>query len=324
MKKVSIIVPVYKVENYLRQCVDSLLTQTYTNFEIILVDDGSPDDSPKICDEYALKDNRVKVVHKKNGGLSDARNFGIQASSGDYLAFVDSDDYWDDDMALEKAMSVCDNLDADVLLFGFKKYYQDTKEYETIHMNTTHDDCNRLMPIDDMLKRNVFVTSACNKIVKAKFFKDRDRIRFVKGQLSEDIEYCAQLILKADRFAVLPENFYVYRQGRRDSISANIGTKNLTDIAAVIKKYVDIGKDNDRSLPLLNYLGLQYILWMTCSTYIPKNKIKQVICEMKRLWWITKYDWCPYVRKVKNVRWLGFDTTRHLLGLYKKVKNSRL
>ena len=89
---ISVIVPVYKVETYLHQCVDSILNQTYRNLEVILVDDGSPDGCPAICDEYAAMDNRVKVIHKKNGGLSDARNAGMAISRGEFLNFVDSDD----------------------------------------------------------------------------------------------------------------------------------------------------------------------------------------------------------------------------------------
>ena len=95
---ISIIVPVYNVENYLRKCVDSIINQSYKNLEIILVDDGSTDSSGKICDEYSLKDSRIKVIHKKNGGLSDARNAGMEIASGDFWGFVDSDDYIDSDM----------------------------------------------------------------------------------------------------------------------------------------------------------------------------------------------------------------------------------
>ena len=93
MPIVSVIVPVYKVENVLHYCIDSILNQTYKNFELILVDDGSPDNSGKICDEYAKKDNRIKVIYKENGGVSSARNCGIDAAKGKYVCFVDSDDY---------------------------------------------------------------------------------------------------------------------------------------------------------------------------------------------------------------------------------------
>ena len=92
---ISVIIPVYKVEKYLNKCVDSVLNQTYKNLEIILVDDGSPDKCPEICDEYAKKDDRIKIIHKQNGGLSDARNVGIEKSTGEYITFIDSDDYVD-------------------------------------------------------------------------------------------------------------------------------------------------------------------------------------------------------------------------------------
>ena len=100
--KISFILPVYNVEAYLRECVESLLAQTYTVFEIVLVDDGSPDGCPALCDQLATEDNRIKVLHKPNGGLSDARNAGLNIASGDYVIFVDSDDKWIGENSLEK------------------------------------------------------------------------------------------------------------------------------------------------------------------------------------------------------------------------------
>ena len=98
MKKlISVVLPIYNVENYIEKCMESVLNQTYKNIEIILVDDGSPDNCPIICDQYVKEDNRVKVVHKENGGLSDARNAGIKVANGDYITFIDSDDYVDKD-----------------------------------------------------------------------------------------------------------------------------------------------------------------------------------------------------------------------------------
>lgn len=319
MKIVSVIVPIYKVEQYLTECVESIRRQTYSNIEIVLVDDGSPDGCPALCDEFAKNDSRIKVIHKENGGLSDARNFGIEAASGDYLMFIDSDDYWDSDTALEECVNVCTELDADVTIFGFKKYYQESGKSEIIRMNVSEDDCMRLLPIERLLKDNVFLTSACNKLIKSSYFKGSAHIRFVKGQLSEDIEYCSQILLSASKFAVLPKNFYVYRQNRTGSISNTIGRKNIEDIAAVINKYATLSKESTNNLPLLNYLSLQYILLMTITTLVPSREIKSVLQEIKKLWWLTKYDWCPYSKKVSKVRWTGFEVTRQLLGLYKKL-----
>ena len=104
--KISFIIPIYKVEQYLEQCVNSVLNQTYKDIEVILVDDGSPDNCPKMCDEFATIDNRIKVVHKPNGGLSDARNAGLKVAIGDYVIFMDSDDFWTDNKHLEQLISI--------------------------------------------------------------------------------------------------------------------------------------------------------------------------------------------------------------------------
>lgn len=127
--KISFIVPVYKVEKYLNQCVDSLLCQTFKDFEVILVDDGSPDGSPAICDSYAEKDERVRVLHKENGGLSDARNVGIMMAKGEYIIFVDSDDFWINEHCLEDIVN-SENFDEfDMLGFNGSYYFPNNDTY---------------------------------------------------------------------------------------------------------------------------------------------------------------------------------------------------
>ena len=123
---ISIIVPVYKVEPYLNKCVDSIINQTYKNIEIILVDDGSPDNCGKICDDYTKKDSRIKVIHKKNGGLSDARNYGIEASIGDYIMFVDSDDYISANMC-EILLKTAKKYNADIINCNFEEVFSNAE-----------------------------------------------------------------------------------------------------------------------------------------------------------------------------------------------------
>ena len=125
MPMVSVIVPVYKVERYIRKCIDSILKQSFTDFELILVDDGSPDKCGKICDEYAAKDKRIKVIHKKNGGLSDARNAGLDYATGGYICFIDSDDWIHKDLLkdnLERLVSE----NADVIIFNYVEVFKET------------------------------------------------------------------------------------------------------------------------------------------------------------------------------------------------------
>lgn len=319
--KISVIVPVYKVEPYISQCIDSILAQSYKNIEVILVDDGSPDQCPHICDDYASKDSRIKVMHKMNGGLSYARNVGIDIASGDYIAFIDSDDYWDDTDAIKKCVDVCETQMPDVILYGFKKFYQSTGRNETIQMSLSSDLYGKEVGLRQLLEHNVFITSACNKLVSSKLFKERS-VRFVEKQLSEDIEYCAQLILNAHTFLAINEHFYVYRQQNTSSISANVGVKNLSDIAGVLQKYATIGKAENyfNSEVLLNYIALQYVLWITVSNRVAVSEQLAFLNEMKKLWWLIDYAWCPYVKKVKKFKCLGFSIVKKLLFVYYKKK----
>lgn len=132
--KFSIIIPCYKVEQYLHQCVDSVLAQTYEDYEVILVDDGSPDNSPAICDEYGKKTDKVKVIHKPNGGLSDARNTGLDMARGEFVLFLDSDDWWDDKEALRKIDTCIKKTGADIIIFGMKKYFSLEKRYGDVRI----------------------------------------------------------------------------------------------------------------------------------------------------------------------------------------------
>lgn len=134
--KFSVIVPVYNVQAYLSQYVENILEQDYENFELILIDDGSPDNCPTLCDDYAEKDCRVSVIHKENGGLSDARNAGILAADGDYLCFVDSDDFLCDCSMLSKLAEIVRETKADAVQYGHRCYWQSVDKYEDVPLRT--------------------------------------------------------------------------------------------------------------------------------------------------------------------------------------------
>ena len=182
MDKISIIVPFYNVEKYAPKCIESIINQTYTNLEIILVDDGSPDTCGKICDDYALKDGRIKVIHKKNAGLSDARNVGIKEATGKYIGFVDGDDYIEKDMYKYLYNLIKEN-NADISICGVEEVYedgsiQDEKAKESIEILSKEDAIKELL-LDKKVRSH-----AWDKLYKRELFEN---IEYPYGRKMEDI-----------------------------------------------------------------------------------------------------------------------------------------
>lgn len=315
----SIIIPVYKVDKFLRQCVDCVLNQSFRSFELILVDDGSPDDSPAICDEYSLQDSRVKVIHKPNGGLSDARNAGLEIATGEYVCFIDSDDWWDDTKMLEKLDAILKKGNADIVIIGIKKYYELSKRIGSVRIPhkcyMPAGDLSKISESQNYMKSNTFVACACDKTVR-KSLIDKDNQRFIKGQLSEDIEWCTKLLLKNPDISILEEAPYVYRQQVSTSISANVGSRNIIHILDVIKRYAT----ENAPKPLLHFLSNQYVLLITNLMRIPSSERAEFETEIKSYWWLLEYNWYPYVEKVAKVKFLGYNVVKSLLRFYYLLK----
>lgn len=219
---ITIIVPVYKVEPYIYRCVDSIINQTYKNLEIILVDDGSPDNCGSICDEYAKQDNRIKVIHKKNGGLSDARNVGIDIACGDYLGFVDSDDWIEPDM-VEILIDDATTNNADISCCGYYKVYNDGSKLNNVRGFID----NRVFKGKEIFKNFFLFTDFViwNKIYKKSIFKE---IRFPLGKLYEDTRIMYKICDTANIATWNPLPKYWYFQ-RDDSIMNFYKFKNEID-----------------------------------------------------------------------------------------------
>ena len=201
----SIIVPVYKVEEYLDRCVNSILNQTYKNFELILVDDGSPDDCPRLCDEYTKKDFRVKVVHKENGGLSDARNAGLKICTGEHVLFVDSDDYIET-CSLEK---INENLDEKIDILVLDAVVENGK----CDLEHNPDLIGKVLTGKDYLKKalsKVKMPMAVWLNVYRKEFLTQNDLTFRKGLLHEDELFSPYAFLKADKVKYAPIKYYHY------------------------------------------------------------------------------------------------------------------
>lgn len=209
---ISVIVPVYNVEKYLARCVDSILAQTYRNLDVILVDDGSSDSSGEACDAYAAKDSRVRAVHKDNGGLSDARNAGMQAAQGEYYSFVDSDDWIAADY-IAYLYGLLSRNHAQIAVCGYRKVYE-KEENGADSAGTSVDIYDSGEGLFRLLYQRGMITAAWGRLFQAALFRD---IRFPKGKLHEDVAVMYRLFDKADKIVCGDAEKYFYFQ-RRDSI----------------------------------------------------------------------------------------------------------
>jgi len=205
---ISVIVPVYNVEKYLSNCLDSIINQTYRNLEIILVDDGSTDGSVKICDDYAKKDNRIIVIHKENGGASTARNKGLDIAKGDYISFIDSDDYINCYM-LEHLLNaiIRDNTDISICKIKFTKSLVES-------CNDNKDGISSVIMVDDVYEKlyngqGLEMTSPCNKLIAKSVFKD---LRYPVGIINEDIAILHLLMDRIREVSYINEIYYYYYQ----------------------------------------------------------------------------------------------------------------
>lgn len=231
MDKISVIVPVYKVEAYLERCVNSLLNQTYRNLEIILVDDGSPDRCGEICDRLSKKDERIRVIHKKNGGLSDARNAGIACATGEFLAFIDSDDWYDRTM-LETLHSLCEQYQADISECSYRSIWKDSIQEETSCSGAVFE-FTPAQAIESNLDWKYCKPVAWNKLYRKKIVKD---IRFPVGKLHED-EFTTHLFYLASSKIVYADIALVnYERRNVGSITASFKPKNLDAVEAFLSK----------------------------------------------------------------------------------------
>ncbi|MDR3348933.1 MAG: glycosyltransferase [Acidaminococcales bacterium] len=209
---VSIIVPVYKVRQYIHKCVNSVINQSYDNLEIILVDDGSPDDCGRICDEYARQDKRVRAIHQQNRGLSAARNFGLDAARGDYVVFVDSDDHVDADMC-RNMLAAAKAENADIVVANFYKETERGLEKCEFPPPSGPDSLIAARRAILMDKTPSYVW---NKMYKASLFIN---VRFVPGLYFEDMAIMPDLFFLAEKIAFVPDAYYHYNCLKRDSIT---------------------------------------------------------------------------------------------------------
>lgn len=314
--KISIIVPVYNVENYVSNCITSLLKQTYENIEIILVDDGSLDNSGKICDEYAKKDERIKVIHQKNAGVSAARNRGIEVATGDYIGFVDSDDYVSEEM-YEHLLSVCLNNNVDIAQCDrvyTEKLYTEREKIE----NTSEKVyiINRQKALHELLCSRSVRSSLWSKLYKKELF-DGVRLdpRLVSG---EDGIANYQLISKTDKIAVSEKAYYYYYRRPGSCTTGPINEKIYKSIE-IFQDYANSEKNKKLKKSWKFNIALKAINYLRRAVVQDKlnnfDELRNYVVDAKS----TLLQ--PYKYKVKNIRFIQL----HILliwfvpRLYKKL-----
>lgn len=265
---ISIIVPIYNVENYLRQCLDSIQNQTYQNFECLLINDGSPDNSADICREYVSKDSRFRYFEKENGGVSLARNLGIELSEGDYITFIDSDDWLEND-ALDQLYGALKKENADISIGRYNSY--DETRYVYMIYVTDPDDSLEVIEGKAIMDRegveevrNGNWTVAVLKLFKRELLQD---LPFPIGKIAEDTYWTWKVLLRASRIVYLNRCVYWYRIGLSGTLSNIWSEKRMYD-------EIDAREEKLAILASLNYDLTNHIL-------IYKNRLQRVIAKLE-------------------------------------------
>ncbi len=270
MPTISVIVPVYKVEPYLRQCVDSILAQTYTDFELILIDDGSPDSCGAICDEYAEQDSRVRVIHQENGGLSAARNAGIDTARGDYLTFIDSDD-WVHSMYLELLLNAVVENNVDISVCTFER---PTGRKESTNCLSEHLITERITAEDLLIEHEWNYNYACGKLYNSKLFT---KIRYPVGKIYEDTFTTYKLLYASNGtyIAWLNQPLYYYYTNEEGISHSPWTPKELTVFDGIVNQ-LEFYHNNRyvRAYKKEHSLYVNHFAYQICRILENKNDLK--------------------------------------------------
>lgn len=312
--KVSIIVPIYNVESYVHRCVDSILAQTYQNIEVILVDDGSPDSCPAICDQYAMQDERVKVIHKQNGGLSDARNAGITAATGEWLAFVDGDD-WVERSFIATLLKTAMDGEADVAVCGYKFVYPGRSQAVVIGKHMVLD--REAALIDILTYQRYGGVMTWNKLYKTQLFHD-NAIQFPKGKIHEDNFTTYKTYMAVQRVAYCDEPLYSYVQREGSIMAETYSKRRLHGLEAARQALSDI-EHTDPALAPAAECGvmiklLQQLYAIHCSSNhrqfsALRRQLRQELAELQ-----PRLRQNQFVQRKDRVRmWLAYAPLFHML-----------
>ena len=273
--KFSIIIPAYNVADYLENCVESILKQTYDNYEIIIVDDGSTDETGKVADELLKQSKQINVVHQSNGGASKARNTGMKRATGDYILFLDGDDFWSDSHFLKQIVSELTIKLVDFIIFGYSYYYDNEIKESPI---------SRLKDLGEATNYGLFNGPNWNKCISKKLINKG--LSFPEDLVSEDSLYCSSIMKRMESFSVITSTQYMYRQNRAGSLTNVVKERNVLDTLEGISR----GLSDEKSLSevkrkaLNTYFTISYISILPyAKPYLFNQEIRNLLIQYKYL-----------------------------------------
>lgn len=328
---ISVIIPVYNAELYLKQCVDSILMQSYPNIEIVLVNDSSTDNSGAICANYDANHSNIKVIQKENGGAAKARNLGLDSASGEFIIFQDADDYFDDHDGFQKLMDFYNSIsyEVDLIFFNYKRFFQLNNKFEA-----RPDFSKELIDTRDKDKKveklflNAFIPAPpWGKLIKRKFLLE-NTIYFPPLRSSEDIPWFLELMSKSTNFTFTNLRIHVYRKqvstsltnsfskSKYDTLFGMVKNSSLTFKASSDMKYRDL---------FLSFMAYQYLLLMAMSANMRLGSFLTAQKELKKMSWLLKYDKIKKVQQIQKLsKFMPQIFVSYLLHYYaKKVVNKK-
>ena len=322
--KISVIVPVYNVEKWLNMCIDSILAQSYKNLEIILVNDGSTDKSKDICDSYSKKDNRVRVLNIKNSGQSVARNIGLKEAKGDYILFIDSDDYISDNSIIEKFINILDSNNYDFIYTSYCRFEDGNEEKitEILPINLTNDEIKNKEGKDilvDLLNKNSFHHAPYLKVCRKEFILN-NKLFFREGYYHEDAEWTFKVFYYAKKIFIYDKPWYMRRMRENSTITSRNESaicKKLCDRLIIADDLIKFFEKENASKVIIDDLVRMY--WgdlMITRGVKEKDNIKKctkVIASTKNV--LNKSSVKKYLIGNKLIKYLGAKNFINLLKI---------
>lgn len=326
MMKLSIIIPVYNVEHYLQSCVQSVITQTYQDLQVILVNDGSTDSSGVLCDQLAQQDSRIQVVHKTNGGLSDARNAGSRVATGEYVAFLDSDDVYLFNDGLKQLMALAHAEQPDVLLFQAVDVYPNHQSARKAYDEAWIAAHSGMEVFHQLVRTQSFNMSACFQLVRRNLL-EQHQIYFEKGLLSEDVDWSLRLWRHVSKVRAINLPLYGY-QHREGSISTTYTIRNLRSYEHIFAKFVQLYKERVAEAvaelywqTVMGYLAQMYTSCLYAYGQIAREDKSEAYAILKR--YATLLDHSISIKSERVIllkRYVGLRLTVEVFALYGKIR----